>query len=61
MDGWTVSADTCGLCDAHHAELERAYRAALKRHRPFAHTQEPPTKRAVAIGAGVGLGDAIPF
>jgi len=61
VDGWRVSADTCGLCDAHHAEFERAYRAAYKRHRPFAHLQEPPTRRAVAIGAGVGLDDAIPF
>jgi len=61
IDGWQVSADTCGLCDAHHREVERSYRDALRRHRPFARTQEPPTKRAVAIGAGVGLDDAIPF
>jgi len=61
VDGWKVSPDTCGLCDAHHAALERAYRDALKRHRPFARTQEPPTKRAIAIGAGIGLDDAIPF
>jgi len=61
VDGWKVSADTCGLCDAHHAELERTYRDALRRHRPFARTQEPPTKRGVAISAGVGLDSAIPF
>jgi len=61
VDGWQVSPDTCGLCDAHHAELERSYRDALRRHRPFARTQEPPTKRAIAIGAGVGLDNAIPF
>ena len=61
VDGWTVSPDTCGLCDAHHTQLERAYRAALKRHRPFNRTQEPPTKRAIAIAAGVGLDGAIPF
>ncbi len=61
IDGWQVSADTCGLCAAHHDELERSYRDALRRHRPFARTQEPPTKRAIAIGAGVGLDDAIPF
>jgi len=61
VDGWKVSPDTCGLCDAHHATLERAYRHALQRHRPFARTQEPPTKRAIAIAAGVGLDSAIPF
>ncbi len=61
VDGWKLSPDTCGLCDAHHTQLERAYRAALKRHRPVARTQEPPTKRAIAISAGVGLDDAIPF
>ena len=61
VDGWKVSPDTCGLCDAHHAALERAHRDALKRHRPFARTQEPPTKRAIAISAGVGLDTAIPF
>ena len=61
IDGWQVSADTCGLCDEHHTELERSYRNALRRHRPFARTQEPPTKRAVAISAGVGLDNAIPF
>ena len=61
VDGWKVSSDTCGLCDEHHTALERAYREALRRHRPHARTQEPPTKRAVAIGAGVGLDGAIPF
>jgi len=61
VDGWKLSPDTCGLCDAHHAALERAYRDALKRHRPVARTQEPPTKRAIAIAAGVGLDGAIPF
>jgi len=61
VDGWKVSAATCGLCDAHHAELERSYRDALRRHRPFARTQEPPTKRAIALSAGVGLDNAIPF
>ena len=61
VDGWRQSADTCGLCDAHHTELEHLWRDALRRHRPYARTQEPPTKRAIAIGAGVGLDDAIPF
>ncbi len=61
VDGWKVSPDTCGLCDAHHTQLERAYRDALKRHRPFARIQEPPTKRAIAISAGVGLDATIPF
>ncbi len=61
IDGWQQSADTCGLCDAHHTELERLWRDALWRHRPYARTQEPPTKRAIAISAGVGLDDAIPF
>ena len=61
VDGWKVSADMCGLCDAHHRELERSYRDALRRHRPFARTQEPPTKRAIALSAGVGLDAAIPF
>ena len=61
IDGWQVSPATCGLCDAHHAELEHLWRDALRRHRPYARTQEPPTKRAIAISAGVGLDDAIPF
>ncbi len=61
IDGWQASADTCGLCAEHHTALEHAYRAALKRHRPFARTQEPPTKRAIAISAGIGLDNAIPF
>jgi len=61
IDGWQQSPDTCGLCDAHHAELEHLWRDALRRHRPYARTQEPPTKRAIAISAGVGLDDAIPF
>ncbi len=61
VDGWKLSPDTCGLCDAHHTQLERAYRDARKRHRPFARTQEPPTKRAIALSIGIGLDDAIPF
>ncbi len=61
VDGWKVSTDTCGLCAAHHTQLERLWRDALRRHRPFARTQEPPTKRAIAISAGVGLDDSIPF
>ncbi len=61
VDGWKASPATCGLCHAHHTQLERAYRAALKRHRPVAHMQEPPTKRAIALSAGVGLDGAIPF
>ncbi len=61
IDGWQVSPDTCGLCDAHHTELEHLWRDALRHHRPYARTQEPPTKRAIAISAGVGLDDAIPF
>ncbi len=61
VDGWQVSPDTCGLCDAHHTELEHLWRDALRRHRPFARTQEPPTKCAVALSAGVGLDNAIPF
>ncbi len=61
VDGWKVSPDTCGLCDTHHTQLERAYRDALKRHRPVARTQDPPTKRAIAFSAGVGLDAAIPF
>jgi len=61
IDGWQVSPDTCGLCDEHHTELERSYRDALRCHRPYARVQEPPTKRAIAISAGVGLDDAIPF
>ncbi len=61
VDGWQQSADTCGLCAAHHDELEHVWREALRRHRPDARTQGPPTKRAVAISAGVGLDDAIPF
>jgi len=61
VDGWKVSPDTCGLCDEHHTALERSYREAIKRHRPFARTQEPPTKRAIALSAGVGLDSAIPF
>jgi len=59
VDGWKVSPDTCGLCDTHHTELERAYRAALKIYRP--HSADPVTKRAVAISIGIGLDDSIPF
>ncbi len=61
VDGWQVSPDTCGLCEEHHAALERSYRQALRRHRPYARTQEAPTKRGVALSLGVGLDDAIPF
>lgn len=57
VDGWKVSPATCGLCDAHHTDLERAYRAALKIYRP--HRADPVTKRAVALS--IGLDDAIPF
>jgi len=59
VDGWQVSPDTCGLCDAHHTDLERAYRAALKVYRP--HSADPVTKRAVALSIGIGLDDSIPF
>jgi hypothetical protein len=59
VDGWQVSAETCGLCDAHHTDLERAYRAALKIYRP--HRADPVTKRAVALSIGIGLDDSIPF
>jgi len=59
VDGWKVSSDTCGLCDAHHTDLERAYRAALKVYRP--HTADPVTKRAVALSIGIGLDDSVPF
>ncbi len=59
VDGWKVSPDTCGLCDAHHTDLERAYRAALKIYRP--HRADPVTKRAVALSIGIGLDDSIPF
>ena len=61
VDGWTVSPDTCGLCAEHHTALERAYRDALRRCRPYARTQEPPTKRGVASSIGIGLDGAIPF
>jgi len=61
VDGWKSSPATCGFCAAHHAEFERAYRAAYTRHRPFARTQAPPTKRAVALSIGIGLDDAISF
>ncbi len=59
VDGWQVSPDTCGLCDAHHTDLERAYRAARKVYRP--RSADPVTKRAVAISIGIGLDDSIPF
>lgn len=61
VDGWQASPDICGLCGEHHTALEKAYRAALKRHRPYARTQEPPTKRAIALSIGIGLDDAVPF
>lgn len=59
VDGWKVSKDTCGLCDAHHTELERKYRTARKVFRP--HNADPVTKRAIALSIGIGLDDAIPF
>jgi len=59
VDGWQVSPDTCGLCDEHHRELERDYRAARKVYRP--RSADPVTKRAVAISIGIGLDDSIPF
>jgi len=59
VDGWKVSKDTCGLCDAHHTELERKYRTARKVFRP--HSADPMTKRAIALSIGIGLDDAIPF
>lgn len=59
VDGWKASDETIGLCSAHHDELERAYRAARKIYRP--HTQDPVTKRAVAISIGIGLDDGVPF
>jgi len=61
IDGWQHSADTCGLCDAHHTQLEHMWREALRRHRPYARLHESPTKRAIAMSAGVGLDAAIPF
>ncbi len=59
VDGWQVSPDTCGLCDEHHRELERDYRAARKVYRP--RSADPVTKRAVALSIGIGLDDSIPF
>ncbi len=61
VDGWTNGPDTCGFCAAHHTAFERAYRAAYARHRPYARTHEPPTRRAVALSIGVGLDDAVPY
>ncbi len=59
VDGWTVSADTTGLCTAHHDAFDRAYRATRKVWRP--RTADPVTPRAVALSIGIGLDDAIPF
>ncbi len=59
VDGWKVSADTTGLCTAHHDAFDRAYRATRKVWRPL--TADPVTPRAVALSIGIGLDDAIPF
>ncbi len=61
VDGWKNGPETCGFCAGHHAAFERAYRAAYTRHRPYARTHEPPTRRAVALSIGVGLDDSVPF
>jgi len=53
VDGWTVSADTTGLCTAHHDAFDRAYRATRKVWRPL--TADPVTPRAVALSIGIGL------
>jgi len=59
VDGWTVSADTTGLCTAHHDAFDRAYRATRKVWRPL--TADPVTPRAVALSIGIGLDQGIPF
>ena len=51
VDGWTVSADTTGLCTAHHDAFDRAYRATRKVWRPL--TADPVTPRAVALSIGI--------
>jgi len=59
VDGWQQSDDTTSLCADHHDAFEAAYRAARKRYRP--HSQDPVTRRAVAISIGIGLDDGVPF
>jgi len=59
IDGWKASDETIGLCSDHHDALERAYRAARKVYRP--HSQDPVTRRAIAISIGIGLDDGVPF
>jgi len=59
VDGWKVSADTTGLCSAHHDAFDRAYRATRKVWRPL--TADPVTPRAVALSIGIGLDQGIPF
>jgi hypothetical protein len=51
VDGWKVSADTTGLCTAHHDAFDRAYRATRKVWRPL--TADPVTPRAVALSIGI--------
>ncbi len=59
VDGWKVSADTTGLCTAHHDAFDRVYRATRKVWRPL--TADPVTPRAVALSIGIGLDQGIPF
>ncbi len=59
VDGWKVSADTTGLCSAHHDAFDRAYHATRKVWRPL--TADPVTPRAVALSIGIGLDQGIPF
>ncbi len=59
VDGWRQSDDTTGLCADHHDAFAAAYRAARKMYRP--RSQDPVTKRAVALSIGIGVDDSIPF
>ncbi len=59
VDGWQQSDDTAALCANHHDALEKAYRQARKLYRP--HSQDPVTKRVVALSIGIGLDDGVPF
>lgn len=59
VDGWKISADTTGLCTAHHDAFDRAYRATRTVWRPV--SADPVTPRAVALSIGIGLDNAIPF